>query len=161
MHSRIFEISSQPIEADDRLTEYAVPEWFCNTVADYVDTIPDTGRNDELDWLVGRFAGNCKREGDKLIFLETTQEEYFRKDYGEFREALAILMNCNLETFCGKRYDASFHGAIYRAKSSYEDQFGFYVYDRDAEELMTLDSWVRDMDVNAPCYAGGIVDYHF
>ena len=161
MHSRIFEISSNPIEEEERLTEYAVPEWFCNSIADYVDTVGSEERHEDLNWLVGRFGGNCERDGDKLKFKETTQEDYFRFDFVKFHDALTILKDCDLETFCGKRYVASFHEAMYSAKSAYEDRFGFYVYDRDCEELMTLDNWVRHMNVAIPYYVGGVVDYHF
>ena len=79
----------------------------------------------------------------------------------KFQEALSVLMVCDLEAFSGKRCLPSLHEAMYKAKSAYEDRFGFYVYDRDCEELMTLDNWVRNMNVGVPSYVGGIVDYHF
>ena len=161
MHSRIFEISSQPIEAESRLTEYAVPEWFCGSIADYVDTVREEEREDDMNWLAGRFGGNCERVGDKLEFKEMTQEDYFRFDYIKFQESLTVLQACDLESFSGKRYLPSLYEAMYQVKSAYEDRFGFYVYDRDCEELMTLDNWVRNMNVSVPSYIGGIVDYHF
>ena len=161
MHSRIFEISSTPVDVNDRLTEYAVPEWFCNSIADYVDTVAEDNRQEELDWFVSRFAGNCERDEDKLTFNARTQEDYFRYDYAKFREALSVLMAMDLETFSGKRYSPSLGEAMYTVESRYDDRFGFYVYDQDREELMTLDNWVRHMDVAKLYYVGGVVDYHF
>ena len=161
MHSRIFEISNHPIEKDERLTEYGVPEWFCHSVADYVDTVSETNREDDLNWLLSQFAGNCERVDDKLTFVARTQEDYFRDNVTKFREALAILMALDLETFSGKKYSASLGESMYTVQSRYDDKFGFYVYDRDCEELMTLDNWVRHMDVTKTYYVGGVVDYHF
>ena len=38
MHSRIIELSKEPVLKQERISEASIPEWFCNTIADYTDT---------------------------------------------------------------------------------------------------------------------------
>lgn len=161
MHSRVFEISRSPIEIAQRLDPYELPEWFCSGIADYVDNTREEDREEELNWFTSRFGGHCKRSGNTVVFDPDTKKDYFQHDYAKFREAAAILAVCDYEDFCGSNPVSDFEMTIRQLKSSYEDQFGFYVYDRDNEELMTMDSWIRQTDLSGPLYVGGIVDYHW
>ena len=43
MHSRIVELSNEPILVDERLSEDSIPEWFYHTVADYTNADTDRG----------------------------------------------------------------------------------------------------------------------
>ena len=161
MHSRVFEISSKPIDAESRLDEYLLPDWFCRGIADYVDSTKEEDRPEELSWFSSRFAGNCKVDGDMVSFEAKTKHDYFRFNYNKFREAAAVLAVCDFEAFCESKPCSDFETTMHKLKSSYEDRFGFYVYDRDNEELITMDSWVRQADLSVPYYIGSIIDYHW
>ena len=161
MHSRVFEISRIPIEKESRLDAYELPDWFCSGIADYVDNIHESYREDDLKWFAGRFGENCQRDGDQVSFNDQVKMEYFRGEYEKFRAAAAILVSSTLEEFCGNAPKTDIDRTVYRLKSAYEDKFGFYVYDRDDEELITMDAWVRRSDLTVPYFIGGIVDYHW
>jgi len=161
MHSRVFEISSKPIDEALRLDEYELPDWFCSGIADYVDRIDDENRVEEINWFASQFAGNCIVAGDKVSFKPNTKHDYYRHNYNKFREAAAILATCDYEAFCDSKPCSEFSMTLLQLNSSYEDRYGFYVYDRDDEELITLDSWVRRNDLSEPYYIGSIIDYHW
>ena len=163
MHSRIYELSKEPIPADDRFDEYSVPEWFCVDIADYVDCIDERQRAGELEWLASRIGTSCKMDPDSetLTFASEVKESFFKARYDAFKELAAQLAATPFEEFIGKAADDKLGMNMYRFKQSYDDKFGFYVYDKDTSELVTLDSWVRTIDTSCSYYVGGIIDYHF
>ncbi len=161
MHSRIFEISRSPLNRKERINAYGLPEWFCHEIADYVDDLGESEREDSLSWFESHFGEACKRTGDKLTFIENAKETYFRSRYQAFVAAARAAAECTLEEFCGDNEMSTFTMTIYQLKESYEDKFGFYVYDHDVEELMTLDTWIRAADFTKSYYLGSAIDYHF
>ncbi len=158
MHSRIFEISSEPVEPRDRITELSIPEWFCHSVADY--TSDDTDRSHDLDWFKQNMVGiiNVSDDGESFSFLPDGKLKYFRRSYSAFLEQARNLTGISLEAFAGEtQYDIGM--AMYRLNSAYNDKYEFYVYMND--ELKTLDDWIRESDLSGSFYFGGTVDYHF
>jgi len=55
MHSRIIELSKEPVLKQERISEASIPEWFCNTIADYTDA--NTDRDHDIKWFLSR-VGN-------------------------------------------------------------------------------------------------------
>lgn len=55
MHSRIVELSNEPILVDERLSEDSIPEWFYHTVADYTNA--DTDRGQDIKWFLEHVGG--------------------------------------------------------------------------------------------------------
>ena len=161
MHSRIFELSQSPVPEDDRYTYDCLPEWFYGQIADYSDDIPDENRSEEIRWFASSFAGACTCEGGKLTFAPDTVERYFRQAYSKFLAAAAQLTAYSYEAFCGKNGWRVLDHTVFELNDAYEDRYGFYVYDRDRSEFRTEDAWLREADLSAPWYVGGIVDYHF
>ena len=88
-------------------------------------------------------------------------ERYFRQAYSKFLAAAAQLTAYSYEAFCGKNGWRVLDHAVFELNDAYEDRYGFYVYDRDRSEFRTEDAWLREADLSAPWYVGGIVDYHF
>lgn len=160
MHSRIFELSTSPIHRKERITSYGIPEWFCGSIADYVDDISESEREGELTWFVSRFGEHCSRAGDKISFGEKVKESYFAAKYRTFISSLSAAL-CTLKDFSGASEDTNLPMVMFRLQESYEDRYSFYVYDHDIEELLTLDSWVRRTDLSKSYYLGGVIDYHF
>ena len=160
MHSRIFEVSKTRIARKERISGYELPEWFCSSIADYVDDLGESEREDSLSWFEAHFGDNCKRVGDKISFTDGVKGKFFAERYKVFISSLSAAV-CTLKDFSGENEESCLPMIMYRLKESYEDRFGFYIYDHDMEELMTLDSWVRRSDLTKDYYFGGVIDYHF
>ena len=50
MHSRIIELSKDPILKHERMCESSVPDWFYHSIADYTDA--DTDRDHDIKWFL-------------------------------------------------------------------------------------------------------------
>lgn len=157
MHSRIFQLESSPVAKKDRISSDDIPEWFCVKIADYVDDLPESARQENIDWLVGSFLGICEKRGGHLVF-HGDAETYFADEfkYKKFVETINRLRNVSLKSFVDLHSDLSY--IIRSLQCSYDDQYGFYIWsDCDIE---TMDNWVRSADLTKTYYIGGIVDYH-
>ncbi len=161
MHSRIFELSEQPIPEDDRYSEDKLPDWFYSTVGDYACDLLDTHRENAIQWFVGFFGGQCKNDGDRIEFTDKALDFHFRRSYGDFVKNASLLTAYSFEAFCGKSGYSVLMDTLRDLNSDYEDKFGFYVYDRDCDELFTLDMWLRETDLSKPFFIGGTLDYHW
>ena len=54
MHSRIIELSKDPILEHERMCESSVPDWFYHSIADYTDA--DTDRDHDIKWFLDAVA---------------------------------------------------------------------------------------------------------
>lgn len=54
MHSRIIELSKDPILKHERMCESSVPDWFYHSIADYTDA--DTDRDHDIKWFLDAVA---------------------------------------------------------------------------------------------------------
>ena len=54
MHSRIIELSKDPILKNERMCESSVPDWFYHSIADYTDA--DTDRDHDIKWFLDAVA---------------------------------------------------------------------------------------------------------
>ena len=161
MHSRIFELSEHPIEESDRYSYDWLPDWFYGSIADYAGDIENKDRDDEIQWLVGFFAGQCKNDGDRIEFTDKAREQHFRRTYWDFIKAASLLSAMSFDAFCGTTGYRALKDTLYDLNRAFEDKFGFYVFDQDKDELITLDAWIREADLSKPYYVGGILDYHW
>lgn len=154
MHSRIFQVSTNPINKIDYIDEsHYWDHWFLNEVADYVDNSAD--RDDDIEWLMEYGKGIIISEDEHGKFLIVTdKEKYFKNAFENFQEAINKVSKYTIDDFIqGSSYE------IWLIKDSYEDRFGFYIdYDNG---LMPLDKFVRLSTINKKYYIGGTVDYHF
>ena len=152
MHSRIFQVSLEPITKADYITESDYWEhWFTREIADYVDE--DTNRNDDIEWMkscCNEFIFDKDDRGEYFIIAD--KEAYFADKFKMFSEAVDKIKDYTLSDFT--------HGIMemWTLRHAYEDRFGFYV-DVDGE-LMSLDSFVRNCAKDAKYYIGNTIDYH-
>lgn len=161
MHSRIFQIEKEPVSKDERICADAVPEWFTESVADYVADIDDTSRDEEIEWLMRtNFGKVCQRDGDKIIF-KIDVLDYFEEDFISFKKVIEELAEADINQFIcpykptGKNLDH----LMYLLREAYNDEHEFYVW--HCYELYTMKSWMRHVKPAGSYYIGGIVDYHF
>lgn len=154
MHSRIFQVSMEPIPKEDYIGEsFYYDHWFTNEIADYVNG--DTNRDSDIEWLQGfseSFAFGTDNGGE--YFIVKDKVKYFEPNFKRFMDAVNTIKDYTLEDFIG-----GFYGAMYQLKDAYEDKFGFYV-NADGE-TMTLDSFVRGCATGEKYYIGATIDYHF
>lgn len=154
MHSRIFQVDTNPINETDYIDECCYwDHWFINEVADYVAN--STDRDGDIEWLMEYSKGIIISEDENGKFLIVTdKEKYFKNAFENFQEAINKVSKYTIDDFI---QSSSYE--IWKIKDSYENRFGFYIdcnYD-----LMSLDRFVRLFTINLKYYIGGTVDYHF
>lgn len=152
MHSRIFQVSMEPINEEEYICEGDYYEhWFTREIADYVSD--DCNREKDIEWLTEIANGYIVSKDDYGEYLIVTdKKEYFSENYKQFIKALDEIGTPTLEEFV--------NGIdLWDLRTAHEDRFGFYI-DADGE-LMTFNKFIRKCVVNAKYYIGGIVDYHY
>ncbi len=154
MHSRIFQIEKEVVPEDEYIISADIPEWFTNSLADYVDD--DCDREDDIDWLMTCSIGNfAARDGDKLTFTSDTRG-YFKDKHEAFIKAAQKLTEVPFEAFVD---DYGVYSIFYNLKEAYNDKHSFYVYSDGY--LHTMDEWMRQVKPGETYYLGGVIDYHF
>lgn len=155
MHSRIFQVSMEPINEHEYITESDYYEhWFTREIADYVNECTD--RHSDIEWLAACYKEkgiSFDSDENGEYFIVTSREKYFEDKFNKFKEAISKVEKCSLEDFSKGLLNMWF------VKDAYEEKFAFYV-DADGE-VMTFDSFVRGCAVNEKYYIGGTMDYHW
>ena len=152
MHSRLYQVSDQPISKEELTHEYDYYEGFVGQVADYVSERNEEEIKADIDWLGGQVGIDVN--SDKKTFVITSKTEYFSKKYDKFKEILERLSTYTLEDFISPKNWLDF----YNLKNACDESYGFYVDDCG---WTTLDSWVRNAEENKTYYIGSTFDYHF
>ena len=159
MHSRIIELSDQPIPADERMGVLDIPEWFTHSIADYVNA--NTDRVADIHWFMEDMVGVATliSEHDQLRFLEDAKRVSFGRTYPKFIEAAKKVVEMPLDEFsgCVSAYNAELK--MYHLEESFRDKYGFYIL--FGGSLTPLEEWLRNADVSHPYYFGATFDYHF
>lgn len=160
MHSRIYQISKTPIDKEDYIEESNYYDhWFINSVADYVSD--DTNRDDDIEWLKGCYGKkglSFGQDDNGEYFVVEDKSKYFEASFEEFKKELKKLSEKTLDNFISGESDMS----LYRLKSSYDDEFGFYIDDvGEYHGVATFDRFMRCATVGTKYYIGATIDYHF
>lgn len=157
MHSRIYQISRNPIDKYDYIEEDRYYDhWFTNSVADYVDD--DTDRTDDIQWLKDCYMDSglsFDTDDNGEYFIVEDKVKYFASKFKTFQAALKELSEITLDEFVSNKID----GQMYILQDAYDSKFGFYV---DGEEtyLETFDSFMRYANIGDKFYIGATIDYH-
>lgn len=157
MHSRIFQVSKEPIDKEDYIDEsnYIYDHWFTNSVADYVSN--SCYRDEDLKWFEDCYEEKGIKFGvddnGEYLIIES-KVKYFEKSFKRFKELLEKINSYDITGFT-KGIDE-----FWELKNEYEEKYGFYIH-LDGDELMTLDDFARTHPENVKFYIGGTIDYHF
>lgn len=147
MHSRIIQLSHQPITEDEYITEELFYDWFVGTIADYVSSTAD--REGDIDWFTSYLSYfGAERKDDTVYFPDNFKENYFKERLEKLKDRVSKI---TLEDF----YDSA---VTYGLVKLINDKYGFYVY---LDYLMPLDDFVRKLKGNETFYFGNIIDYRF
>ncbi len=156
-HGRIFQIEAKPLR--DRLSSYDIPQWFTESVADYVSDECDDDKYEYEKLITALRGAAILREGHKLVFTADCKQ-YFRDKYKRFNVALENLRNTTFYDFTkstGPGYRLTEN--LYRLNEEYEEKFGIYVYTND--DLIPLDRFLRYVNEGDVYYLGGVVDFRY
>ena len=151
MHSRIFQVSENPITDlihESRYDEYLVGQ----DGIDYV--VESESRTEDIKWLKNHKGLEITENTIKVV----SKKEYFEKSFEEFQEYVEKLSNYTTEDFINPQNWLDF----YRLKEAYDDQLGFKIDDNDEYfGITSLDNWVRNVEEGKTYYIGKTFDYHF
>lgn len=160
MHSRIFEISTEPIPQDEYMTDsyFDYDHWFFHDVADYVTD--DENRESSVKWLLDSLVvgdGLVTIDGDSFQLHEGFHAAYWSDRHRAFLEKANEMSGITAEQFA----EGGVSMLLYQAGELYEENFGFYAVTRDDNDgLITMDEFIRYAQVGVKYYIGGTVDYH-
>ena len=151
MHSRIFQISDNPITEENLIEE---SNYDGNESFDYVVTSNEIKK--DLQWLQGVTQGLEINIKEKTITIKS-KREYFSKKHDTFIELAEKLSSTTLDEFIKGKNISDF----INLKDAYEEEHAFYIDDNyECFGLTTLDNWVRNAEENKAYYIGNIFDYH-
>jgi hypothetical protein len=91
MHSRIFQVSTTPLDPSDFISPWGLPDSFTVEVADYVGEVED--RADSIQWLMESHSDvlSFDPSGEVFQLTKDSKERYFTVSYRKFRETVAML----------------------------------------------------------------------
>ena len=159
MHSRIFQISREPIDPENYCSEnfelpYDSEYGILVDPIDYVVCLSDEGKEESIQWLKEVYKDVFKIDGDKVTVVN--KKAYFKKRYQDFMKEMKKLKNITLEQFSTCEYNKTFRNL----KNDYEEEFGFWV-DSMQTGMDTLDEFMRRIENGFVFYIGAVMDYHF
>lgn len=151
MHSRIFQVSKEPIT--DLIHESRYDEYFVGQ--DGVDYVVESeSKKDDIEWLKHKKGIEVTENTIKVV----SKKEYFEKSFEEFEELIEKFRNYTTEDFINPQNWLDF----YRLKEAYDDQSGFKMDDNDEYfGITSLDNFVRNVEEGKVYYIGSTFDYHF
>ena len=153
MHSRIFQVSKEPIT--ELIEEYRYEEYFVGNRADYV--VKSEDRIDDLKWLAQATKG-LEVDIDNMTIKLVSKAEYFERKFEEFQQLISDFSIITLNEFSTTKNDLKF----YSLKSAYEDEHEFYIDDNDEYMgVVPIDEWVRNTQEGEVFHIGNTFDYHF
>ena len=157
MHSRIYQISKEPIDKCDYIEEDRYYDhWFNGSIADYVNG--STDRNDDIKWLKDCYeergiSFGVDDNGEYLIIEDKIQ--YFAPKFETFQKALKELTTMTLDDFVTGKSGYP----LYSLKNAFNEKFGFYVDGNDIG-MESFDGFVRFASTGVKYYIGATIDYH-
>ena len=158
MHSRIYQISKQPIDKDDYIEESRYYDhWFIGAIADYVNG--DTDREADIEWIKGCYDNKGLSFGTDdagEYFVVTDKAKYFAERFEMFQETIKELSKFTLDDFASNRSRMQ----MCTLESIYDDEFAFYV-DGDDTGLETFYSCIRSSSNGTKFYIGATIEYHY
>lgn len=155
MHSRIFQLSNEPVSKEDYIGEdFFFEDSFIGSVADYVDG--DTNREEDIQWFINSLSSysdyfEYDKDEQSIIFKDGFGKKYFSKRFEKLKE---LVNNMTINEFCNDFVK------VYTIKDLIENKFGFYVVDHNYV-IRPLDDFIRNLTPNEKYYFGATIDYHF
>lgn len=172
MHSRIIQISKQPISESDYLTCDDIlynEDGFIPYIADYVkDLDDDVAKADLKEWLetgkdldIWNFAENNKQT--YIIFSEEQLKNYRKRRLDIIlNECQKVIINKN--SIEDEFIESGGMSKFYSLKSALNDELQHRIFERDEWLSLNIneEKWLcTEAEPNVKYYVGNILDYHF
>lgn len=173
MHSRIFELKNDKNAAND-LTESSIDYGTMQMHGiDYVAKMDHNEIADSVNWLAGCYRNSVTIDTVTNELRFTDAKALMKQSFAEFQEVLKILSTMTIDDFIEEYHTDPTTGQInnplssisfnmYRLKTAYEDESGFYIYTEE-NGLQTINGFVRTFigDITKQTfYIGNVLDYH-
>jgi len=157
MHSRIYQISTEPISAEDFLTESNLDgHWFTKEIADCVDD--EVNLTEEIDGfktLLERHQMAAFHDEASFTFNPKGRMAYFKSAHKSFITAAQTAASLTLEQFSANE-GSQLLDALSR---SYCDRDGWYVFS-EQYDVIPFDEFLHYAVIGQRYYIGGVLDYH-
>lgn len=158
MHSKIFQVSRDPLTRDDWVSEFHYYDNFVGRIADYLERIGDgKGRRSCIEDL-SMHNGIIANPISETLTIKS-KIEFFRGYYEDFKNAVDNLREISIYDFSDSSFMLSMD--MYRLNAAVSNEFNYYIEDTDGCDLVTLQDFVRTHKDGDRFYIGAIIDYHF
>lgn len=158
MHSKIFQISREPIETYKEANDYLDTGFMA--VADYTDDISNSDRSCCIDRL-SKYLGDGADIKDNVMTIKDKKTILLKK-LQSFRRTLLLLQSITEDDFCSPVFSGGERGIdslMYHLNESFSDKYGFYV---DIDDLpIPITDFLRNTENGERYYIGAVIDYHF
>lgn len=156
MHSKIFQLSKEPIEKDELMTESYFLSTDCDytgggfvgTVADYVSAISEKAQKQEITEFVKAFKNGIEYHEEGNYFVVVDKKEIFKEDFHDFSTTME---GFSIKEFVNKSW-------ANRVKDIISPTFSWYVYTDLCWEPYT--DFFRTVKTGEKYYFGSVLDYH-
>lgn len=158
MHNRVYQITTEPVPEDERLSEcFFYEHWFLDSIADFVSD--ELNRDYELECFKDALEQNkiaVFHSPDSFSILPGGKERHFAYAYEQFHKAVVEAATMSLDDFIN---DERCGELVYTIKSRHCDHLAAYVYSEKLD-MVPLDTFIRLATVGEHYYIGGVIDYH-
>ncbi|GEM_PF-3142341 len=161
MHSRIFVYNKGNKVAKSKVFEHSfIEHWFIDNIADYVI---NSNLHEDIKWLKATFHDLPILVDDKNNFIIANNNEfknkYFNSKYYNFSNLLSEMKNSiTLDKFSYR--DITTLNKLWQLNNLYNDTYSFYFCDEDMQ-MLTMDEFIREMELNCKYFISKTFDYHF
>ncbi len=159
MHNRIFVYSKDNNVINNITTISFNDHWFTNTIADYVVS---SSLHKDIQWLKATLNDlpiKVDVDNKHIIAHDDFKTMYFKDKYNKFIELLIKKKDdITLDKFSNN--DIHIFNDLWQLNNLYNDKYSFYFCNEDLE-MLTIDEFVRKIEVNYKYYLVKTFDYHF
>ena len=156
MHSKIFQLSTEPIKEDDLMTESEFLATDCDytgggfvgTVADYVSSMSSTEQKQCIKEFIKAFKNGIEYHTEDNYFVVIDKKEIFKEDFHNFSTSME---GFGIKEFVNKSW-------ANRVKDIISPTFSWYVYHEYVWEPYT--DFFRTVKNGEKYYFGSVLDYH-
>ncbi len=160
MHSRIFLYrKGNEINKSNITINSFDDHWFTNTIADYV---VNSSLHEDIKWLKATLNDlpiEVNIDNKNIIARDDFKNKYFHNKYDKFTRLLTEMKdNITLGKFSDR--DINIFNILWQLNNLYNDKYSFYFCNKDME-MLTMDEFVRKVEVNCEYFLVMSFDYHF
>lgn len=160
MHSKIFQLSTEPISKEDYKTADDYVDTGFMQIADYTDDMDDEDRESCIDWFSKYLASGAELKNGVLEIKD--KKKLLEGQFQTFRKTAGLLQYVSLDDFCEPEFSKGTEDLgylMYTLDAAYSDKYGYYV---DIDDYPApLSDFLRRAHNGDRYYIGAVIDYHF